>query len=391
VNPGVIESVFAKQSPIHDGAVVIHGNRITQVGTFLPLTQKEGLPSDYGTRHRAALGLSEVSDAAVLVVSEERGEVSLVQSGKIKVMKSTRQLEKTLERVLHGTQLKDEPSSKRSWLAHAAGLLITCLLVATVWGLYTGGELSLINMTVPIDFRNMPENLELKEVSVERIEIQISGRQQLVNALQSDQVRAFLDLEAAKPGIHSVGLNENNIEIPLGLEAVRVSPSSITLELEERVQKSVPVEPKTAGIPPAGYQIEMISVVPQSVELVGRKSELNDVGSVFTEEVDLSEVDPSDGETIVKVPLVLSPASLRLASGQPREVQVRIRFEAHKLVPDQPQRVVRPYHVVRAGETLWELSRRYGLSVDRLRQLNDLAPDAPIYPGQQLKLSAVVR
>ena len=78
LNAQIIESIFLKQSPVHDGAIIIRGNRITRVGTFLPLTQKEGLSRYYGSRHRAAIGLSEVSDAAVLVVSEERGDVSLV-------------------------------------------------------------------------------------------------------------------------------------------------------------------------------------------------------------------------------------------------------------------------------------------------------------------------
>jgi len=77
-NPQMLETIFAKQSPMHDGAVIINANRIARVGTFLPLTEKEGLPQHHGTRHRAAIGLSEVSDAAVLVVSEERGEVSLI-------------------------------------------------------------------------------------------------------------------------------------------------------------------------------------------------------------------------------------------------------------------------------------------------------------------------
>ena len=385
VNPGVIESVFLKQSPIHDGAVVIRGNLITRVGTFLPLTQKEGLPPRYGTRHRAALGLSEVSDAAVLVVSEERGEVSLVQSSKIKVMESARQLEKNLERVFVGTRLKEVPGSRQSWLTYAAGLSLTCLLVATVWGLYTGGELSLIKMTAPIDFRNIPEDLELKDVSAESVEVQISGKQQLVNTLRPDQVRAFLDLKAMKPGVRPMVLNQDNIEIPLGLEVMRVSPSTIRLELEERVQKDISVEPKIVGVPPPGYRLKMIEVIPESIRLIGPKSKLSALNRLFTEEVDLGEIDASSGETTVEVPLVLSAGSLRLAAGQPRRVQLRIQFESDTLPLDQAAGVA-GYHEVRAGETLWGLGRRYGLPVDELRRLNDLAPGAPIHPGQKLKL-----
>ena len=72
----ILESIFSKESPVHDGAVLIRGQRIDRVGTILPLTRRTDLPPQYGTRHRAAIGLSDASDALVLVVSEERGEVS---------------------------------------------------------------------------------------------------------------------------------------------------------------------------------------------------------------------------------------------------------------------------------------------------------------------------
>jgi hypothetical protein len=390
VHPGIIESIFTKQSPAHDGALIIRGSRITRVGTFLPLTQQEGLPAKYGTRHRAAIGLSEVSDAILLVVSEERGEVSLAENGKIRLVETPQQLEKRLERTFLGTQPREKQISGQSWLSYAGGLALTCLLVATVWGLFTGGEHSLITVTSPIDFRNIPENLELKKVSTERVEIQISGRQQLVNALSPDQVRAFLDLKGLGPGAHSVVLKQENIQIPGGLELMRVSPDRVRVELEERVQKAISVQPRVVGAAPSGYQLEKIDVLPESVMLIGPQSELNALDGLYTEEVDLSTLNPSSGEVIVEVPLVLSAGSLRLAAGEPRRVELRIHFQASSAVSDELREVDR-YHEVRAGETLWGLSRRYGLTVEELRRINDLSPDTPIRPGQKLKLAPVDR
>jgi len=387
VNPGVIRGVFTKQSPVHDGAIVIRRNLITRVGTFLPLTQREGLPSRYGTRHRAALGLTEVSDATVLVVSEERGEVSLVKNGKIQVMESAQQLEGALESTFLGSRGTAEPRSRHFWIAYASGLSLTCLLVAAVWGLYTGGELSLIRMTVPIDFRNIPEALELREVSTENVEVQISGRQQLVNALGADQVRAYLDLRLAGPGVHSMVLNQENIEIPLGLEVTRVSPTTIRLELEERVRKSVSVHPNIVRAPPTGYRAEIVEVIPEAVELIGPKSELNALDSLLTEEIDLSEANPEGGELTVEVPLVLSAGSLRPVAGQPRRVQIRIQFLPDASISDGHGAERPEYHEVRSGETLWGLSRRYGLAIDQLRQMNGLTPGVPIQPGQRLRVS----
>jgi diadenylate cyclase len=69
---------------LHDGAAVIRDNRIERAGCFLPLSDNPSLDRQLGTRHRAALGISEVSDAVVLVVSEETGQISLVYDGEIK-------------------------------------------------------------------------------------------------------------------------------------------------------------------------------------------------------------------------------------------------------------------------------------------------------------------
>jgi uncharacterized protein (TIGR00159 family) len=382
VSPGVIESIFSKQSPLHDGAIVIRGNRIGQIGTFLPLTQQEGLPARYGTRHRAALGLAEVSDAAVLVVSEERGQVSLVEGGEIRVVEDALELTECLERLLLGSPSEVESGRGQSWWSYATGLALTCLVVAAVWGLYTGGELSLINMTVPIDFRNIPEELVLKEVTTETVEVQISGKQQLIANLGSEQVRAFLDLKAEKPGIHPLSLNQENIEIPFGLEVMRISPTTVTLELEERVQRAILVQPRFAEAVVPGYRWKLLEVIPESVQLIGPRTELDGMKALFTEAIDWAGTDPSIGEVAIEAPVVLS-GSVRLAAGEPRRVQLRIQFQ-----PDsgQADALAVAYHVVQPGETLWGLSRHYGLTVNELRKLNDLSQGTPIRPGQKLKV-----
>jgi hypothetical protein len=149
------------------------------------------------------------------------------------------------------------------------------------------------------------------------------------------------------------------------------------------------VREKIVGTLPTGYQIEKISIIPESVRISGPESIVGTVGSLFTEPIDLAGVDPSDGEEVVGVPLVLSAASLRFVPGQPREVQVRIRFRLQESSQRQPIVPAGSYHVVRKGETLWEIGRRYGLTVDELRRRNGLARETPIQPGQRLKLGDV--
>ncbi len=82
ISSQLIEGIFINKAPLHDGAMVIFGDKIQAAGCFLPLTQRE-FPKDYGTRHRAGIGVTEVADVSTIIVSEETGIVSVVKLGKI--------------------------------------------------------------------------------------------------------------------------------------------------------------------------------------------------------------------------------------------------------------------------------------------------------------------
>lgn len=83
VTSGLLQNIFVKNTPLHDGAVVIRGNRVVAACCLLPLTTNNDLPQSLGTRHRAAIGLSEQCDAIIIVVSEETGGVSIAEGGSI--------------------------------------------------------------------------------------------------------------------------------------------------------------------------------------------------------------------------------------------------------------------------------------------------------------------
>ena len=83
ISTQMIEGVFFPKSPLHDGAMVIHGHKIQAAGCFLPLTQKTSYPKEYGTRHRAGIGITEVANVISLVVSEETGIISIIKQGAV--------------------------------------------------------------------------------------------------------------------------------------------------------------------------------------------------------------------------------------------------------------------------------------------------------------------
>ena len=83
ISSELIINIFIPNTPLHDGAVIIQDDKIAVTSAYLPLTEKMGISKEFGTRHRAAIGLSEASDALVLVVSEETGGISIAYNGEL--------------------------------------------------------------------------------------------------------------------------------------------------------------------------------------------------------------------------------------------------------------------------------------------------------------------
>lgn len=100
ISSALLETIFFKNTPLHDGAVVVWGNRIAAARCILPLTERHDLDPTHGLRHRAAVGVSEVTDALAIVVSEEKGTISLAVNGELQYKISLVQLTTELERVI---------------------------------------------------------------------------------------------------------------------------------------------------------------------------------------------------------------------------------------------------------------------------------------------------
>jgi uncharacterized protein (TIGR00159 family) len=97
VNRRLLENIFFKNAPLHDGAIVLSANKIVAARCTLPISETPNIPPRYGMRHKAAIGLTEETDASVIVVSEETGEISFVQDGKIETMNSISELRLRIE------------------------------------------------------------------------------------------------------------------------------------------------------------------------------------------------------------------------------------------------------------------------------------------------------
>ena len=111
VSEQLLRNIFFHNSPLHDGAVIIKDGRIAFAGCVMPLSKNPNMPKELGTRHHAALGTSEVSDAVVVVVSEETGTISVAVGGMLKRHLAPQTLEKLLQNELNPAEKRESPQS----------------------------------------------------------------------------------------------------------------------------------------------------------------------------------------------------------------------------------------------------------------------------------------
>lgn len=319
----VLSSIFIPSSPAHDGAVIIHGGRIVSVGCYLPLSDNPALPRNYGSRHRAGIGITEKCDAISLIVSEERGEVLLAVEGEITRMGNPGDLQERLGSMLFKVERK-----KNRWpSALTANLVpkgIAFALVLVLWGFIAGQQRTEMWLTVPFEYRNIPTNMEIAGELVNKVEVGIRGPRGVISGVSQDQVRAHIDLSQGLRGLNYVRITTDNIRIPVGTEVTKINPSSIRIRLEDVKTRSVQVKAQFIGKLPQPLRLETVWVEPHFVVLQGPESRLTKVREVLTEPIDLSSITEN---TKISVGVDVNFPQIRLAPNQPSHVAVEIKIE----------------------------------------------------------------
>ncbi len=315
-------SIFDNKSALHDGAVIMDGSQIKFAAAFLPLTTQKSLPLYYGSRHRAALGLSESSDAVIVVVSEENGGISLVQEGIIKKVLNKDKLSLRLEELLEGKTQKAKKSSRMRNYAQNIGVkLIFLVLALFIWFFFAGEKESVISYTRPIEFRNLPKNMELLKISAEKAEVQISGSRHILLQLKPEQVGFSLNLENSEPGKNVFPLTSKNLSIPPGLKVIKVKPDKIAVVMEATGTKSIPVAPEFVGNLPQGKELLSYKMTPDQVIIVGAPSVLKGISSIKTEPISLTEIKETSR---IQAGIMVSPPSLKLSPDFPGKVTIEL-------------------------------------------------------------------
>ncbi len=245
----IIMSIFQKESPLHDGATIIRKGGIATTACYLPLSSKEGLPKYYGTRHRAALGLVERCDAWAVVVSEERGKVSLVKDGLIGPIDVPADLVKALEELMTPRGNKRQRAWQRLYLffLHQWRLkFITLALVTVGWLVLAGQQDFIVTFKVPVEMENLPAKMEILEPIRPEITITARGLRKDASTLNARNVQAKIDLSMTRYGIRTFHMSRNKITLPTkNVDIIKIEPDELFFVLNEK--KAPPLQNKKSN------------------------------------------------------------------------------------------------------------------------------------------------
>jgi len=238
VSGSLITSIFMPTSPLHDGAVLIKDGRIALASCHLPLSVSAEVPQHLGTRHRAALGLSERSDAAIVVISEERGEVSLSLDGALQVVSSPAQLHERLTSLMQPLTRESKRVGVMSKLfANLWPKVAIFVMVAVSWLLITFKQGEILTVTAPVTFHNLPDTLTLTRSNPDEVDLQLKSFSTLVGSPRELDIVIDLDLSKVKEGNNNIQISKEQIKVPTGVVVVNLERSLIRVTAARKPRK----------------------------------------------------------------------------------------------------------------------------------------------------------
>ena len=318
VSREMIESIFWPNNPVHDGAAIVSENRVVQVGVILPLSNRTDFPSVYGTRHRAAAGLSETTDAMVIVVSEERGAITITRGFDVLGINSPKQLVNAINEHL-GVRENQGQYLKRRKIELRTAALVSLLIVSVVWFSISRGLDSIKTFDIPVEYANQKSDMELLNTSATSVRLFLRGSRALLKSIRPEQIRVKMDLGKAVEGTNTFAITNDNLSIPPGLSLKEVRPMVVDVNLDTRSKKSLPIQADWVGKLPPDLILVQAQIKPETVELSGPTTILNGMRTIYTTSIPLNNIKAS-GKTDAK--LVIPSAFLKLASGSKETVEV---------------------------------------------------------------------
>lgn len=277
-------NIFEKNTPLHDGAVVIKHDRVAAATCYLPLSENRSIDKDLGTRHRAGIGVSEASDALVVIVSEETGGISVAYNGVLKKGLDREGLTEELQNIQDRYTVRVDRRSKRGILDDLNIKISVALCVVLFWFITVGS----INPITSVTFKNVPIKMintsSIAEVGKtytltgdESVNVTVTDRKDVVDNLTSDKISVIADFNKLSI-VNAIQLDASVI----GYNTAEVTLSSpvINVSLEDLVSREFNIDTRIDGTLGDTKYLHDIILNRESIIVYGAKSQVNKIGGV---------------------------------------------------------------------------------------------------------------
>ncbi|HBL18011.1 MAG TPA: hypothetical protein DD417_14975 [Elusimicrobia bacterium] len=232
----LIKSLFDYHSMGHDGAVIIEGERLTRFGCHLPLSKDFSKTDKLGTRHSAALGIVELTDALVVVVSEERGSVSVAREGSIETLLNPDDLGERISRFVEDTQPQPHRDALQVFLQrNVREKVIATVSAVILWFFIVFGAKEWRQAyELPAVPRNLAAGMRVVRIQPERVRVVFAGKLRDFYWVDRRGLAARVDLTLAKPGANLVRFAAEDVVRPAHLSVEEIDPLRVAVDVAEK-------------------------------------------------------------------------------------------------------------------------------------------------------------
>lgn len=322
----LLYSIFHPASPGHDGAVLIDGDRIERFGVHLPLSRNLEEVGEAGTRHTAALGLAERTDATVIIVSEERGTIRVAERDRLEAVASAAEL----RRLLDGYYERRYPKHggrRRAWTANLGTKLASVSVAILLWFVVVY-NVQTVQRThlVPIEYRNVPADWVVEDPVPTEARVTLSGSEAMFSLFRPGAAALSLDLSRIREGQQEIVITDEGLGRPPNLIVDQIDPPVVFVRAYRLVETKLPVEVQTEGKLPDGYVLVVAKATPAAVRVLAPRGESETFRFVRTEAVDITGATGS----VQRLVGLVAPRNARFPGQEPPKVRVDIEIARQK-------------------------------------------------------------
>ena len=328
VTSQLLINIFEHNTPLHDGAVIIQGNRVVSATCYLPLSDNLGLSKELGTRHRAGVGISEITDSLTIIVSEETGKISVAYEANRKGKEPKQKMKKLLTRNL-GLKL--------------ASLLLAFVLWFLVAQIYDPKDtVTFNNIQVRlINTELLDEEGKVYEVldNSNLVRVTVTGPQSIVKSeLRRSDIVAEADMSKLTD-INTIAITYYCENISNDSVEIKGNHDSVRLNVEDKTSKWIKLESNTIGDVASGYMIGNVTLDQTNIEVTGPKSAISQVDHAgvdinvtdsttsLSANVDIKLYDADDNELVLEsVKKNVDSAYMTVEVLATKEVPVEIEY-----------------------------------------------------------------